>query len=137
MVKYLEDSTFCDANTTWYGAFASRIRESIADKSILGYLDTSLEAGYKCCKVWDTINITKLNTGDATTARVMFHRGSFLVFHSQSKKLLFKLEKEKSIAITDNIFLRTYFEKVIEVPVLLTEVKKLLKGEHTSYNSIL
>ena len=37
----------------------------------------------------------------------------------------------------DDVFLRVYFAKSIEVPDLQIEVKKFLKGGHASYNSIL
>ena len=126
MAKYLEDAIFCDAKTARSGTFASCIRKSIADNSILGYLTTSLKAIDNYCEVWDAIEI-KLNTGDVTITRMISHwnqlfalkyedRESFLVFYSQSKKLLFKLEKSKLIAVTDDIFLCAYFSKVIEVP---------------------
>ena len=54
-------------------------------------------------------------------------RDSFLAFYSQFKMFLFKLEKVNLIAMIGAIFLRVYFAKVIEVPELQTEVKKVLK----------
>ena len=50
-------------------------------------------------------------------------KDSFLHFYSRSKSILHKLKKNKSIAVTDDIFLRAYFAKVIEAPELQTEVK--------------
>ena len=45
-------------------------------------------------------------------------RDSFLVFYSQSKKLMFKFKNVIYIAVTDDIFLRSYFSKAIKVPEL-------------------
>ena len=41
------------------------------------------------------------------------------------------------MAVTDDIFLKAYFAKVIQAPELQTEVKKLLKGGASSYATIL
>ena len=53
---------------------------------------------------------------------------SFISFYSSSKGILHKLKEELSIAATDDVFLKSYFEKMIKTPELQFEVKKLLKG---------
>ena len=52
-----------------------------------------------------------------------------LAFYSSSKILLHKLKKNTPIAVTDDIFLKSYFSKVLETPELQHEANKLLKGE--------
>ena len=46
------------------------------------------------------------------------------------------MKVNKSVAVTDNIFLKSYFAKVIKTPELQFEVKKLLKGDKDSYTDI-
>ena len=43
----------------------------------------------------------------------------------------------KSVAVTDDVFLRTYFSKVIQAPELHTEVKKLITAKNGTYETIL
>ena len=62
---------------------------------------------------------------------------TFLAFYSSSKRILYKLKKSKSIAASDDVFLKSYFAKHIEVPELQHEVKELLKGSPDSYLSII
>ena len=62
---------------------------------------------------------------------------SFLSFYSSSKKILHKLKNTNSIAVADNVFLKSDFTKVIQTTELQHEVKKLLKGGKESYRAIL
>ena len=55
MSKYLDDKAFCSVNLAWSGAFASRIRESVASNDILGFLATELESENICAEVWETV----------------------------------------------------------------------------------
>jgi len=79
-----------------------------------------------------------LNSSDVTTARLMANWqalfslkcedcDSFLSFYSKSKSTLHKLKKPKSIAVTDDVFLKAFFAKAISVDKLQKESKKLLK----------
>ena len=61
----------------------------------------------------------------------------FLSFYSSSKGIIHKLRIKKLVTVTDNIFLKLYFAKVIETPELQFEVKKLLKGGPASYTDIM
>ena len=62
---------------------------------------------------------------------------TFLSFYSSSKGILHKLKVDKPVAATDDIFIKSYFAKVIKTPELQHEVKKLLKGGTESYADIL
>jgi len=52
----------------------------------------------------------------------------FLSFYSKRKSALHKLKKSKSIAVSDYVFLKEFFAKVISVDELQNNSKKLLKG---------
>ena len=62
---------------------------------------------------------------------------SFLLFYSSSNKILHKLKKSKTITVTYDVFLKSYFAKVVQTLELQYEVKKLLKGGQESYGAIL
>ena len=47
------------------------------------------------------------------------------------------MKTNKSVAVTDDTFLKAYFAKVIKAPGLQQEVKKFLKGGTDSYETIL
>ena len=53
---------------------------------------------------------------------------SFLASYSSLKRIFHKLKEYKSIAVLDDVFLKSYFVKVIQTPELQREVKKLLNG---------
>jgi len=55
----------------------------------------------------------------------------------RSKRILHKLKEKNSIAATDDNFIKSYFAKVIEIPELQYEVKKLLRGGSESGQGIL
>ena len=147
MSVFLHSVEHCDNHPAWSGAFASRLRGALSNSSILQYLSTELEDEANCAKVWRAIQ-SKLSTADVKIARMSqdWHdlfglkcedMDSFLSFYSSSKKILHKLKKSKSIAVTDNVFLKSYFAKVIQTPELQHEVKNLLKGDKASYGAIL
>ena len=62
---------------------------------------------------------------------------SFLAFYSSFKRILYKLKKSKSITVSDDVFLQSYFAKVIQMTELRHKVKKLLKGGKESHMAIL
>ena len=62
---------------------------------------------------------------------------SFLECYSNSKKCLHNLKKGKSIAVTDDTFLRAYCTIRIEAAELQHEMKKVLKDLKYSYANIL
>ena len=136
--RYILDIQFCDDNISWSGAFASRIREYVANSNTLGYLATEQENVNNCAKLW-AIVCKELTSSELTMARAMSlwnqvfglkcdKRDDFQHFYSKVKGLLFKLKKDDSVAVTDNVFLRAYFAKVIQAPELQTDVKKLING---------
>ena len=64
-------------------------------------------------------------------------KDSFLPFYSMAKKLLHKLSVGKSIAVTDDVFLKAFMAKVIEAPELQSEAKKFLMEGSGTCNEIL
>jgi len=138
MAQFLDSKSCCENSPTWSDAFASRLRGSVVDSDILGFLATELESEKNCAKVWTRIQLM-LNSSDVTTARIMENwqalfslkcedYDSFLSFYSKSKSTLHKLKKSKSIAITDAVFLKAFFAKVISVDKIQGKSKKILKG---------
>ena len=144
---YLDSRDYCAKSIAWSGAFASRIRESISDSDILGFLATELKNEDNCAVVYERIK-GHLSSSDVKTARTFAHwmdffalkctnRDEFLSFYSSAKKLLFKLEEADSVAATDDMFLRAYLAKVIEAPELQQQTKKFLLDDQDSYKDIL
>ena len=144
---YLESVQHCTENTSWSSAFASRLRESLADSAILGFLSSELDKEHNSAKVWARIS-SHLNSSDLSMAREMHNwteffalkcenKESFLAFYSQAKKLLHKLTVGKSVAVTDDVFLKAFMAKVIEAPELQTEAKQFLMEGSGTYAEIL
>jgi len=138
MAQFLDSKPCCDNSPTWSDTFVSRLCGLVADSDILGFLATELESEKNWAKVWTRIQKT-LNSSDVTTTRVMLNwqalfslkcedRDPFLSFYSKSKSTLHKLKKSKSIAVTDDVYLKAFFEKSISVNKLQGKSKKLLKG---------
>ena len=147
MARYLESSSYCDNNPCWSGDFASRIRESIAGNNILSFLATELEHENNCTKVWKHV-IKHLATSDITTALNISHcktlfglkcesRDIFLAFYSKSEGVFHKFTKGNLVAVTDVVFLKAYFTKVIEALELQTEVRGFLKDISRTYIEVL
>ena len=145
--QYITDIQFCKDNISWSGAFASRIRESVASSDTLGYLATEQESEQNCAKLWAIVQ-AELTSAEITMARAMSlwnqifglkckERDDFHLFYSKVKALIFKLKKVSSVAVTDDVFLCAYFAKVIQAPELQTEVKKLISDKNGTYESIL
>ena len=147
MTPHIDDETFCSSHITWSGAFAYRIRDSVAHNDILSFMATEEEKEDNCAKLWKMV-VGNLSSADLTMDRTMDHwnllfglkyeeKDNFLQFYSKSKSVVYKLKRDNSVAVTDDIFLRAYFSKVIEAPELQTEVRKLIKDKAGSYESIL
>ena len=127
--------------------FSSRLRDSMSWSTILEYLLTELEEEQNCAKSWDRIK-QKLSTADVKVARMRqdWHNlfglkyediDPFPSFYSSSKKIIHNLEKSKSIVVLGDVFLKSYYSKVIQRSELQHEVKKLLKSGKESYGVIL
>ena len=71
MAKFVDSVEYCDNHSNWSEAFASRLRDSISESDILGYLATELNTENNCAKVWRVIK-EKLSSADVTTVR-MYH----------------------------------------------------------------
>ena len=147
MASFFTSKDHCDNHHTRSVFFSSRLRDSMSWSTILEYLLTELEEEQNCAKFWDRIK-QKLSTADVKVARMRqdWHNlfglkyediDPFPSFYSSSKKIIHNLEKFKSIVVLGNIFLKSYFAKVIQTPELQHEVKKLLKGGKESYGVIL
>ena len=61
----------------------------------------------------------------------------FLPFYDRITQVLEKLKDAKSVAVTDDMFLRAYLAKAISCEELQTEAKKLLQHNEDSYDTIL
>jgi len=72
MAQFLDSQSCCDNSSTWSDAFASRLRGSVADSDILGFLVTELESEKNCFIVWTRIQLM-MNSSDVTIARVMYN----------------------------------------------------------------
>jgi len=64
-------------------------------------------------------------------------RDNFLAFYSKAKGILHKPKKGNYIAVTANVFLKSYFAMVIEDPELQMEVRGFLKDTTKLYMEIL
>jgi len=129
----LDSQSYCDNSPTWSDAFASRLFGSVVDSDILGFLATELDPEKNCTIVWTRIQLM-LNSSDVTTARVMSNwqalfalkcedRNLFLSFYSKCKSTLYKIKRSKSIAVTDDVFLKAFFAKEISVEEFQGESK--------------
>ena len=61
----------------------------------------------------------------------------FPAFYSKAQKLISKLLDGKSIAVTDDVFLKCYFSKIITVPELQDSVKEFVKESAPKYEVVL
>jgi len=130
MLQFLEDVRNYNNSPYWSGAFASRLRESIAESDMLSFLATELDGENNYATVWARIEWLLLST-DIKTATVMTnwssllstmceYPDSFLRFYSKTKGIFKKLTKFNSIADRDDVFLNAYFSMTIEAKELQT-----------------
>jgi hypothetical protein len=147
MKQFLSDSVYCVANEEWSGAFCSRIRESLRKNTTVGFLAEENDASLNCASLWTKIK-DHLNSSSLATAKVTRQWESlfglkcesmseFLKFYSAFKTIRYKLQTSKSVAITDDNFLRSFLARTIDVPELQEETKKFLKEPNTPYSVIL
>ena len=69
MVQFIDNTQYCDNHPSSSRAFASRLRDSISESDILGYLAEELEKEYNCATFWAAIK-DKLSSTGVKTARV-------------------------------------------------------------------
>jgi len=133
---FLVDMNHCLADPALSGAFASCIRESIAESSILGIIATQLEKETVCALVWWKI-VTHLTANDLRIGRVLSYwqaffklrcddKDQFFSFYSKAKKIIHQLKTAKSDAVKDDHFLCALFARAIDVPELSKVTKKFL-----------
>ena len=67
---FLTDTLYCDANSDWSAAFASRLLDSVDDSDMLQYITTELEDEGNYTEVWGII-FDALQLSDLTLARVL------------------------------------------------------------------
>ena len=67
---YLTDNTYCNVNSDWSSAFASRLLDSLINSDILQYITTKLKDEGNCAEVWEVI-YNALQSTDLTLARVL------------------------------------------------------------------
>ena len=134
MLQFLEDPKNFNNSPYWLRAFASRIRESIAESDILSFLATELDGEENFVRVWIRLE-RHLSSTDIQNARVMTNwssllstqyedRDSFLFFYSNTKGILHKITKGNSIPDKDDVFLKAYFSMAIEAKELQMEVRR-------------
>lgn len=69
MVQFIDNTQYCDNHPSSSRAFASRLRDSISESDILGYLAEELDKEDNCATVWAAIK-DKLSSTGVKTARV-------------------------------------------------------------------
>lgn len=130
------NGNYCDNHHNWSNAFASRLCDSISDSDILGYFTAELNEEHK------------FSSSDVNTARMyeVWHdffalkykeMDAFLLFYYSLNRILHKLKNEKSVTVTDDVFVNSYCVKATETPELQHEVKYLLKRGAQPYAEIL
>ena len=134
--RYLEDETHCQSNPEWSGAFASRLRESLNESTTLRFIATELDDEDNCQRVW--CHVTRhLSTVDMRMARALEQwrklfdlkcesMDTFLAFYSDVREAMKKLEQAESVAIGDEVFMRAFLCKSIDVPELQTHAKEFM-----------
>ena len=134
-------------NPDWSTAFASRILDSLADSEILSFLAERYKNETSCYVVWMKVK-AHLTSEDLTVQRCLKYwtefmglrcseLTEFLPFYNRVTQVLEKLKDAKSVAVTDDMFLRAYLAKAISCEELQTETKKLLQHNEESYDTIL
>ena len=144
---FLLDDEYPGFHTDWSTAYSSRILDSLADSSIMSFMAERLKDETNSYVVWKKV-CEHLSTSDLSMTRIMKlwreffglrceNLSDFLPFYSKVTKVLDKLQQEKSVAATDDVFLRAFLAKAISCEELQTEVKKFLQDGKGTYDQIL
>ena len=146
MVDFTHDKNRCNNHFTWSLALASNLRESLKSSSILNFLADDQDADENCEVVFNAVE-EHLTTRDVTiewilpTGKVFLllsaYRGKSLTFYSKSKGILHHLKRGNMVAVTNEVFPKTYFSMTIDTPELQSEVTKFLKEPASSYSETL
>ena len=146
-LSYLEDGQYCENHPAWSEAFSSRLLDFLANSDILGYLSTELKDEGNCSEVWEKIT-SCLQTSDLTMARIMKHWSGFFalrctsmddfpLFYSGVKKVTHKLWEARSMAVTNDTFLKAFLSGSISCEDLNTEAKGFLVEGTETYDKIM
>ena len=136
MPQYLENEAFCAESSEWSTAFASRIRESLKDCETMRYLSSELKRENNCATGWQAV-IKHLSSVDMKVTRALSQWRklfslkcdsitTFSSFYSDVREAVNGLKETDSGAIQDEIFMRAYLCKAIDVPELRTHYKALV-----------
>ena len=128
MQRYLQDQSFCDRNLQWSTAFASRLRESLHDSATMRFMAAELKREDNCARTWSAV-VTHLTSIDIKVARSLdqwkqlfsLHCGSmdeFPRFHSDVREAADALMTAESESIRDEVFMRAFLCKALDVPEL-------------------
>ena len=99
----------------------------------MGYFSPEFKRENNCANVWAAIK-SKLTSSDILPAEVYYFwleifgmscvgMDSFLLFYNSVKKLMYQLKYHKGIAVTDDVYLKPFFVKVIKTTELQHEAK--------------
>ena len=133
MQRYLQDESFCDANLQWSTAFASRLRESLHDSTTVRFMAAELKKVDNCAKLWAAV-VKHLTSIDMKVARALEQwkqlfslqcesMDQFPRFHSDVREAVDVLTTAESEAIRDEVFMRAFLCKALDVPELQTHTK--------------
>ena len=144
---FLTDNDYPLYYTEWSSAFTARILDAIADSDIMSFLAEKHKEETNCCVVWEKVT-AHLTSSDLAMTRMMKHWSEFmglscqefedfLPFYSKVSKVLEKLRQAKSVAVTDDVFLRAFLGKAISCEELRHEAKRFLQDGKGTHNEIL
>jgi len=103
----------------------------------MGFLAIILNKENNCAVCWTKI-VQHLSSADLKVGRVLklwqqffllrcIDKADFLRFYSDAKSILHKLKEAKSVAVSDDNFLRAFFAKAIDAPEFTEQTKLFLK----------
>ena len=147
MSRFLKKHSYCESNPEWSGAFCARIRASIRDNHMIGFIAEEQAEQSNSCDLWKVIRAF-LTSAELRTVKTTKHwdklfnlqcedMETFMSFYSSFKTQVSHLTKLESIAITDDTFVRSFLARVINVDELKEETKQFLKCGTKKYEEIL
>ena len=134
--RYLSDAQYCKQHLEWSSALVSRIREALNESPILAFLAAVHEKEQNCHQLFMELQ-THFNTGDLTMSRTFAEwqqlfglhcdtMDGFLPYYSSVRKIVDRLKDYGSSAIKDDVFIRAYLCKSLDVKELRTYTKEFM-----------
>ena len=145
--QFLDDVPYCQSRLSWSSAFASRLKKSLKDAKVLSFIAQKHKVEKNSAIVWQAV-VLHLSGNNVKICHQMTIWRQFLslkcetmadfpLFYSNVFTFVDMLERDKSIAVRDDTFLKCYLSQKVNVTELEQTTRKFVMEGSPPYDKIL